>query len=247
MPRRRRSFRSRGRVRRNRRGRGSRSRRTARRAFTRSQSVIRRPRNVRLTVGRLPSFPDRLKTCLKYSTTAVSFNTNSNFYYAMRGNGIYDPDAQLGGNQPLYFDQLMGIYNNWIVSRSRLKIRITSNGTTSGACNGRGIVLPQKQVGAFTTVGAVLNEQPLAQIFNWNSVYRGTVEKNFQCATKVICRDFAMTESSFFGDAASDPLVQWFWAVYLESVDDSSNLSLFFECIVEYDCEFFNRAFMYSS
>jgi len=228
----------------NRRGRGSRSRRTARRSSSRALSVIRRPQRFRLTTSRISPFPDRLKTCLRYSTGTTSVNAGTNTFFCLRGNGLFDPDVAVGGHQPAYYDNLCAIYADWIVYNSRIKIRLTSNGVSALSTNARVVVLPQISNSALSTTGFQLQEQPLAKMFMFNSIYKGTTERNFSCHSKIPFRDFSMTDELFYGQAGTDPINQWYWGIYIESLDDSAALSYVFEAIIEYDCEFFERIFV---
>jgi len=235
---RRRSFRARRRVRRNRRGRGSRFRRTVRRASAR-RSKVGRARPISLTVARIRAFPDRLRTKLTFSSLPQAYTSTSNYFLAIAGNDLFDPMGAAGSNQPSYFDTFMSVYNKFIVTGSRIKCRFTSNGISALSANGRGIVLPQKGNSALASAGISLQEQPLANIFTVNSNYNGTIEKKFYCPSKVMIREFSLTEPTCYGTAAASPSAIWYWGIYFETLDDTTAWALIFEAILEYDVEFF--------
>jgi hypothetical protein len=48
-------------------------------------------------------------------------------YFPFGVNCLYDPYLALGGQQPLYFDQMTAIYNHYTVMKSRLKATIIPN------------------------------------------------------------------------------------------------------------------------
>jgi hypothetical protein len=73
-------------------------------------------------------FPDRLMTKLRYhqlgnlTSTLGAVGTQ-----VFRWNSIYDPDATGVGHQPLYRDQLAGIYDHYSVVRARAQLRFTND------------------------------------------------------------------------------------------------------------------------
>jgi len=238
---RRRRFRSRRRFRRNRRGRGSRQRRSFRRGSA-LRSKVGRARPISLTMTRMRPFPDRLRTKMTFCTGPVLYSASANYFAAFTGNGLFNPSLGAGSGQPIFFTQLMGLYTNFVVSASRIKIRLTSNGVSALPANGRAICIPQIST-ALSTQGYTLEEQPLAQCFEFNSNYSGTIQRKYYCPTKVMIREFSMTEPTCYGDNANDPAAIWYWGIYVESLDDSSSLALAIEVKIEYDAEFFGLLF----
>lgn len=87
-------------------------------------SLTRRiPRPVKkntVSLGRQP-IPQILKNTLKY-TDIVDIGTAGGLgKYKFRATSLYDPDQIISGHQPLYFDQVVGLYNHFQVIRSRIK------------------------------------------------------------------------------------------------------------------------------
>lgn len=75
------------------------------------------------------TFPKRLCTTLKY-TQQISPSTAPFGTYVFSCNNLYDPDFTATGTQPLYFDQLMAIYDHYTVIGSKITYRIIPRGTT---------------------------------------------------------------------------------------------------------------------
>ena len=48
-------------------------------------------------------------------------------YISFGTNCLWDPYLQVGGNQPLYFDQMTNIYNHYTVVKSRIKVTLIPN------------------------------------------------------------------------------------------------------------------------
>jgi len=52
-------------------------------------------------------------------------------------NGLYDPNLTSTGHQPMYFDQLMGLYNHYFVTNSKITVTYTApegNTATMSVC-----------------------------------------------------------------------------------------------------------------
>ena len=72
-------------------------------------------------------FPDTLQTTLRYQETlSLSSSSGALFGYVYNLNGLYDPNHTGTGHQPLYFDQLMTIYNHYIVIGAKITVKFTA-------------------------------------------------------------------------------------------------------------------------
>lgn len=90
------------------------------RAFKRKLAVVPR---TRVKIGQ--GFPKQLTTMLKYSDTFNMTSTSgATATYYLSCNGIFDPNITGTGHQPLYYDQLMAIYDQWVVIGSKITYRI---------------------------------------------------------------------------------------------------------------------------
>jgi len=68
-------------------------------------------------------FPKVLNSTLRYHETInLTSNAGSLVSRIYAFNGLYDPNASVGGHQPYYFDQLMGIYNHYYVKEATIKL-----------------------------------------------------------------------------------------------------------------------------
>jgi len=76
-----------------------------------------------VTLGK--GFPKKVTMTHKYKCT-LSANANGTFQrYDFRANGMFDPEVAVGGHQPMYFDQMTALYDQYTVIGSRIKITIT--------------------------------------------------------------------------------------------------------------------------
>lgn len=97
----------------------------------RTMSIRKRPFSVPNRLGRPlidGGVPPCIRTQLTYSSgvgymgKTIAANTNTTFFF--RGNGMFDPDAQVGGQQPLGFDQWAGLYRHYRVIGSKITVTL---------------------------------------------------------------------------------------------------------------------------
>ncbi len=78
-------------------------------------------------------FPDRLMTKLRYcSYFAITSASGALTKQLYRWNSVQDPDYTGAGHQPMYHDTYAGIYDHYVVVRSRATIRVMNPSTTIG-------------------------------------------------------------------------------------------------------------------
>ncbi len=76
------------------------------------------------------AFPLRLENTTRYSAiTSVSMSGGYGSY-KYSTNGLFDVDITGTGRQPLYFDQLIAIYNHYTVTKSKIKVTVLPTGST---------------------------------------------------------------------------------------------------------------------
>lgn len=78
--------------------------------------------------------PAKLRRTLNYCTKARSNasaggNSAALFFSA---NDLYDPDRSLGGHQPMGFDELIPLYDHFVVTHSRINVMAMSESNTVG-------------------------------------------------------------------------------------------------------------------
>lgn len=104
------------------------AKRTYRKKYTKKTNVTRSMTNVRLGKG----FPSRMAMTHRYSGSYTDQVVSTQFNVNIRCNGMFDPEAALGGGQPIFFDQMSALYNHYQVIGSRIKWTINRQ---SGATN----------------------------------------------------------------------------------------------------------------
>lgn len=77
----------------------------------------------------------KLITKLKYSSYATLASASGIVAgQVLRGNSVFDPDYSGAGGQPRGFDQLMPLYDHYVVLSSKVTVQITNTGSQPITC-----------------------------------------------------------------------------------------------------------------
>lgn len=105
-----------------------------------TKALVKRRQKQRTTRNRtsVPAglgFPKRMLMTNRYCETGTltTGGSGSLVTYNYRANSLYDPNQTGGGHQPMYFDQMMSIYNHWICIGSKITITWAQMPDTAGS------------------------------------------------------------------------------------------------------------------
>jgi hypothetical protein len=79
-----------------------------------------------------PTYPNGLLAKHKYSDSVmlegnyVQNDVQTNAMYSFRTSSLYDPDRTGGGHQPLFYDEMCAIYNQYRVLGAKAKVRFVN-------------------------------------------------------------------------------------------------------------------------
>jgi len=80
-----------------------------------------RAKPVKVSFGRQP-LPNLLRSTVKYSEVVdISLGISGYGNYTFSANGLFDPNITGTGHQPMYFDQMMNLYDHYTVLSSTIK------------------------------------------------------------------------------------------------------------------------------
>lgn len=146
----------------------------------------------------------------QYSTIAYNAMWNRVF----RGNSLYDPDYAVGGDQPMGFDQMAGLYTKYYVKASALKV----TSTCVGSVDFRSICVwadrdPSSPASDATGQNAM--ERALAA---------GGVVKQLTCHTQeyTVCSskaytknitDYGFDDPNVSAAVTANPVTEWYWHI----------------------------------
>lgn len=109
--------------------------RSAKKAFSKSKRGY--SKKVRLSVPKSIvstgiGFPKKLLMTHKYQETFQLTNTAGVFNsYFFSANGLFDPNSTGTGHQPMYYDQLVALYNHYVVVGAKCVFKFTPTGVTT--------------------------------------------------------------------------------------------------------------------
>lgn len=155
---------------------------------------VRAPRSVALSSWKQP-----FRTTLKYSDVVVMATTVGTGFvtYALKANSLYDPDYTGIGHQPLRFDQLAAMFNQYRVRSARIKITFAVGDTSVSASSlgpwrctisksrtnytlpgtGTDYATHAEMEGAQTGVLTTQQHLTLYQTFNWDELGFNNIEE----------------------------------------------------------------------
>ena len=164
-------------------------------------------------------FPDTIITKLRYcdvmALTGTAGAIAKNVFVA---NGIFDPDFTGTGHQPLYRDQYAGIYDNYVVLGSKIKVGYQSRTNLQGTIAG---IVGDNDTTISSTLTTLLEQN--------NSVHTllsdpgGPIQFLFNTFSprQMIGVD-AKDDGSSFTPVGSNPTDIFCWSVWIQSTDGSS-------------------------
>ena len=126
-------------------------------------------------------FPFQYQATLRYSELIpISVSTGTIGSYVFSANSLFDPDVTGTGIQPLYFDQLMALYDHYVVLSSTFKCTFASCVGPLGSSNPGLMTVMVDDDGSFTPSSAnrtrptavsqvVSNNYPKTAFTSWNA------------------------------------------------------------------------------
>jgi len=198
----------------------------------RRKVVQRKP--VAVSLGRQP-FPKQLKNTLKYcEEIGVTLDVNGISEYLFSCNGMTQPNVTLANHQPLYFDQLVAVYNHYTVQTSRIKViplysayaspiiyvLMKDDDATTGTTTNTN--LAREREGSVTAVAQPNDWAPPVLRSSWS--VRATFGND------------GMGDSALQGTVAASPTERTVWCVHLDGGVAGGTAIIHYLIEIEYDC-----------
>ncbi len=139
---------------------------------------------------------------------------------AWSANGMYDPDTRVGGHQPRTFDQIMAMYDHFVVSRAKLRVWVQST-----AVNGLifGITL-RDTASASTDIRDYL-EDPHTMYAVTDSSSPGPKHMSLSCNIGKFLGRKIFGDSQLKGSAGANPTEQVYFHFWQANLDDGESTS----------------------
>lgn len=174
----------------------------------------------------LTPWPDVFRTRLVYTVPASGINIGSgtpiNYNVLFYGNSLYDPSGSFGSQQPLGFDQLMGLYSYYRVFASKVITRtLTDANTATGTL--MHTVVPSIDAAPLAS-SYLYADQPFARV-NWPNFYSkfGPKCTNFMTTKRIWGNTSTIGDSgAWFGTSTTSPSNLWYWHLNWSTADASA-------------------------
>ncbi|AXQ66532.1 MAG: putative capsid protein [Circoviridae sp.] len=195
----------------------------------------------RITVFKNPSpLPMKFKAVLRYSDPFEQFippQTGNSIGKVFSCNGIYDPDITRIGHQPSGFDQLMMMYDHYVVIGAKITTTFVNNDNNHGVVcavdvRDRPTLEPDMRVSqeSGTVKTAVITSE--------NSG-RGTVTITYKVnPNRFLGRSKPLADPELKGDSLKNPNEQCYFHIMMSSLDAGSVDGTSISSIIEYQAIF---------
>lgn len=189
--------------------------------------------------------PDSLSCKLRYVTT-YDFSGTPFDEVLIRGNGPYDPEVEIGGGQPLYYDQIGAMYDKVLCYSSKLKVTFMQRtASTESAFVNLGMY-PIKESSEIIDIDLAMERKyGKTRFLGPNTGYAASATMTTTSTTASmfgIEKSFAENDMDFQSSVSALPFFQWYWHIYAGTVDSLANIALYAKIEVEYECKFMTMA-----
>lgn len=193
-----------------------------------------------LTINRGLGFPTRFRTKLRYNET-IGFTSTAGVYstYGYSCNGCYKPNQVVSGHQPMYFDQLISIYDHYKVLGSRCRVEFISNAITPITPVFLELYVDDDLTAPLSTIQAIelgnLRKYITLGGANNNSV--SAICKSSWSLKKYFKDKYNSADMS--GTVAQNPVEQSFYLLGIQSMDGSSTNTIYANVTIDYIVDFY--------
>lgn len=157
---------------------------------------------------------------------------------SMRGNSVYDPWSSGTGHQPRGFDQLSVMYLSYYVPSSTISLKIKNNHTKYALVCLR--AANTESVASFTDIRDMVEEPyskyqavaPALELANLGKLH------NKMRTLKMYGGKY---DDDMTSDIATNPALEWFWIISVQSGDPLSATAVDIEVDLTYRVLWFNR------
>jgi hypothetical protein len=178
--------------------------------------------------------PVHFRTTLSYSQK-VSINPTAGLaaVQVFSANGLYDPDVTGTGHQPRGFDQLITMYDHYVVERARIRVYMDNSGNSRPAM---AAIMARDSTTTSSDLYDYIENNSAAVTLTGCSGSLQVVLSHSVDVRKFLGRGNVLSDPELKGSASSNPTEQLYFHIACGDTDSITNLNAVF-CIVkiEYD------------
>jgi len=199
----------------------------------------RRESSRRIVAFKNPSpLPTKFKACMRYSDPYIKIPVPADTFlgaYIYSCNGIYDPNITGAGHQPSGFDQLMTMYDHFVVIGAKAIVTFVNNDTSDAMIVGIDI---RDSVNAEPD-SRVIIESGTAKYANISERASGANQITLEYKvnpSRFLGRSKPLSDPQLKGSATANPTEQCYFHIFAGNLDDQGTLgtSVTANIIIEY-------------
>lgn len=177
-----------------------------------------------LTTNRQGGLPRTLKIQSRYTEFgSLSPGAGTMTSYVYSANGIYDPNITGGGHKSLYFDQLMKLYDHYVVIGSKATVRLINQDPAFAAI--AGVRLTDSSASVTASVTLLENARHVSKVLGpRGSANVATVTA--KCNPAKFLRGTSkgvLQQKKLQGSLSTNPDEQCFWQIFATAADGSTS------------------------
>jgi len=213
-----------------------RTKRAKKSMFARYRKASRKtPRRQKSTVAMGLGFPSKVTQTHKYvEGFLVSPTAGAMATYNFNANGMYDPNRTGTGHQPMYFDQMMALYDHYVVTKARITVTICPAAQSNVVLHAG---LFENDDGS-TTPSSVeyIAEQTSGSTRHIGANSTDPVKLTKTYRPKKIWGASPLSMAAQQGSAAANPTEETVWTLAIQNVTTGATTACWVSVSIVYDC-----------
>lgn len=175
-----------------------------------------------------------------YRAVNVSFTSTDVRSYSL--NSCYDPDFSGVGIQPLFFDQYMAMYNNFVVYAAKIRVMVSCGTPSNNAFHPIFVAVPSPN--GTPTYGDVRTVMQIRGA-KYTTIVPTSGPKTINMYIKLakffgIPKEAIRTDDNYYGNASAGPPIQYYLHLYFQNIDGTSVMPCTRDLKITYYVKFFN-------
>jgi len=182
-------------------------------------------------------FPKNVTVTHRYSDIATLVSTGGGYVtYSWSANSLYDPDVTATGHQPMLFDQFSAIYDQYIVLKAKITLKLMPASTAYNVpmtC-----LLMNKDSSTVLSTNPIVNAEQTSSTIKFLQMDTGKeliLTKHFN-AYKVFGKD-PETQGRLVGTPTTSPSEQEYFVFQGQTTDGFTTQSLICHFMIEYTAQ----------
>lgn len=148
---------------------------------------------------------------------------------------LFDPDYSGTGHQPLGFDQIMPMYDHYVVLGSKMTVRFANAGTAAAilGVSGNAVVTLKTSASHYIEAGATSH-----MVSSLNNTGGNPVVSQGYSPKIHLGIDDPIAADKLQGTISANPTDGWFYHVFAEPINASETASAYADVTIVYTCAF---------